>query len=317
MYLSLAVVIFGATPLNKQKKEIQEAHDATEQELQKITEDLNKAFRHKNTPNAPNQPDYHLHLGFLSAYDTRNEVKLKPDVNLKLVLPGFRERFRLLFNSSDRFDQDGPFDHFDDSAEARTEKLGIGTKGIGLEFELLNQKHYQLVIQEYLKINLDDWPDPTTRLLFEFQKKFQRVLFNFHIGPHWDPSDGFGAILEPNIKYQLQKDQILDFYSTLQWWYQHRFSKEESLSLIGAITQRSAVFVNLRFEYEVSPYQSKDLTYSIGYRRRLYFPWLIGQLTPSLILDGQKEWALVYRFAVGLQVSFGSQQPNMTNFLNF
>lgn len=290
-------------------------HEKAEKELQEAAEKLNKALGGKKV--ISESADYFLHLGLLTAYDTREDFKIKPEVNLRLVLPGFRRRLRLLFNSSERRSFGRGFESWKNSSKNKNDSIGVGTRGLGLEFRVFRTKQVEFVAQEFLKLHHDRWPDPVSRLLLKATHAFKHLDLYWRLGPHWDPRRGFGSLFEPSVEVYLAKDRILRAYSGLQWWDPDHFFKRESLSLIGALSKESALYTDISYEYRIGPYQARDLSYSVGYRSKTFFPWLIGQLTPTLILDGRNNWKPVYRVALGFEVSFGSRYSSPTDFLTF
>jgi len=263
------------------------------------------------------ETDYHLFAGALMGYDTRNKFLLKPDINLRLVLPRLKRRFVLLFNSSDRTSEGRTFNSSAVRPGQKSDPIGVGLKGVGLAYEAYSSKHYAIVLQEFLRIHFDKWPDPVSRVLLETRHDWGRYTLENRVGPHWDPRREFGSLFAPRLSVRINPKNFLYLNSGFQWWYPDGYFKEESVSLVGIIDRLSAISFETSFEYQIAPYVSKDFIYSIGYRRRLFYRWLTGQFTPALILDGQDNWKLNYRLAIGIQISFGSRYSRISDFLSF
>lgn len=305
----------GAEPKTDKADTPSKMHQRTEENLLELTQNLNQWASLNERPST--EVDYHLNLGILTGYDTRQDLKLHPDIQLKLVLPGFKKHVRLILNSSNRSSKQSGFNYWRRYSQSNSESAQIGTKGLGLEVGLLEKGDFSLVAQEYIQLRIAKWPNPVSRLLLQARHKWKNHSIEWQLGPHWDPDRGFGSLFEPSFRARLSHYSFLQVYSSVQWWHPDRYFKEESVSVIGAIDTKRAIYIDHTYKYEVAPYKSGDFIYSVGYRQRLGYPWLTGQFTPALILDGQKEWKPVYRVALGLQVSFGSKYSEITDFLNF
>lgn len=292
-----------------------ESYSDAEETLDEAAKDLNEFLGGDKA--SRRETDYHLFAGALMGYDTRNKFLLKPDINLRLVLPGLKKKFVLLFNSSDRNTDARSLNSSAVRAGQKSDPIGVGMKGVGVQYEAFKSKHYTIALQEFLRLHLKAWPDPVSRALLETNHDWGRYTFETRFGPHWDPTREFGILFEPHLSIKLNPKNFLHFYSGFQWWYPDGYFKAESISLVGIINRESALSFESAFEYQMAPYASKDFVYSVGYRRRLYYRWLTGQITPALIMDGQDSWNLNYRVAFGLQISFGSRYSKISDFLSF
>lgn len=293
-----------------------ETYQEAEEVLDDAARDLDEFLGGKKSKMG--KADYHLFVGTFMAYDSRNHFMLKPDLNLRLVLPRFKRRFVLLFNSSDRTTEDSlGLNSSVLRPGKKSDPIQIGLKGLGIQYEAFGSKHFSVLLQEFLRIHYNDWPDPVSRMLVSSHHEWGKTIFENRLGPHWDPKRGFGSLYEPRLRVRLNPNNFLHFSSGFQWWYPDGYFKEESVSLVGLLNRQSAISFETTFEYQITPYASKDFIYSVGYRRRIFYRWLTGQFTPALILDGRDSWNLNYRLALGLQISFGSRYSNMTDFLSF